>query len=241
MIEENLDLDLSKVDFDLSNVKSKALKKLEKEKAAVKEDYQFYLTAMEQSKSRLEYIKKQEKDEIERIFKSTHEVNIYVPRQNAWMNVKYDPGITTVLNSPVEAFKSLLRPLAMNKLHRVMRLVGTCEIAHYDPSEQTHVFNKSHKEFLDDVTDIVMSAILEDIGESISSKDINRQVLQDLLLRDMFVEDGNFKRQIQAKTDEKVKRESFIKGDTGESLLACLLYTSPSPRDRQKSRMPSSA
>ena len=25
------------------------------------------------------------------------------------------------------------------------------------------------------------------------------------------------------------------------SVLACLLYTSPSPRDRQKSRMPSSA
>ena len=27
----------------------------------------------------------------------------------------------------------------------------------------------------------------------------------------------------------------------GDSLKACLLYTSPSPRDRQKSRMPSSA
>ena len=27
----------------------------------------------------------------------------------------------------------------------------------------------------------------------------------------------------------------------GSSLCACLLYTSPSPRDRQKSRMPSSA
>ena len=26
-----------------------------------------------------------------------------------------------------------------------------------------------------------------------------------------------------------------------DPLLACLLYTSPSPRDRQKSRMPSSA
>ena len=26
-----------------------------------------------------------------------------------------------------------------------------------------------------------------------------------------------------------------------EELLTCLLYTSPSPRDRQKSRMPSSA
>ena len=31
-----------------------------------------------------------------------------------------------------------------------------------------------------------------------------------------------------------------VKGQTG-SLTACLLYTSPSPRDRQKSRMPSSA
>ena len=31
-------------------------------------------------------------------------------------------------------------------------------------------------------------------------------------------------------------------GTTGESpTLSCLLYTSPSPRDRQKSRMPSSA
>ena len=29
--------------------------------------------------------------------------------------------------------------------------------------------------------------------------------------------------------------------EDGSSLLICLLYTSPSPRDRQKSRMPSSA
>ena len=27
----------------------------------------------------------------------------------------------------------------------------------------------------------------------------------------------------------------------GDNLFSCLLYTSPSPRDRQKSRMPSSA
>ena len=30
-------------------------------------------------------------------------------------------------------------------------------------------------------------------------------------------------------------------GGSMEKLLGCLLYTSPSPRDRQKSRMPSSA
>ena len=29
--------------------------------------------------------------------------------------------------------------------------------------------------------------------------------------------------------------------DSGEKALACLLYTSPSPRDRTRSRMPSSA
>ena len=39
----------------------------------------------------------------------------------------------------------------------------------------------------------------------------------------------------------------IITGDTpdldapGEKTWSCLLYTSPSPRDRQKSRMPSSA
>jgi hypothetical protein len=32
-----------------------------------------------------------------------------------------------------------------------------------------------------------------------------------------------------------------VEGFDVESLILCLLYTSPSPRDRQKSRMPSSA
>ena len=32
-----------------------------------------------------------------------------------------------------------------------------------------------------------------------------------------------------------------MSGDLGEITITCLLYTSPSPRDRQKSRMPSSA
>ena len=35
--------------------------------------------------------------------------------------------------------------------------------------------------------------------------------------------------------------DSNARGEVIEDLMACLLYTSPSPRDRQKSRMPSSA
>ena len=33
----------------------------------------------------------------------------------------------------------------------------------------------------------------------------------------------------------------FVQDEAGQRLYTCLLYTSPSPRDRQKSRMPSSA
>ena len=38
-----------------------------------------------------------------------------------------------------------------------------------------------------------------------------------------------------------VDRESMHVKLADESVCICLLYTSPSPRDRQKSRMPSSA
>ena len=40
-------------------------------------------------------------------------------------------------------------------------------------------------------------------------------------------------------SEEHGKRIAVIENEYGE--VGCLLYTSPSPRDRQKSRMPSSA
>ena len=41
--------------------------------------------------------------------------------------------------------------------------------------------------------------------------------------------------------DQSFKCEGFAITQTGTVSKTCLLYTSPSPRDRQKSRMPSSA
>ena len=41
-------------------------------------------------------------------------------------------------------------------------------------------------------------------------------------------------------TPEKTAVTTLVKGD-GDELADCLLYTSPSPRDRTRSRMPSSA
>ena len=49
---------------------------------------------------------------------------------------------------------------------------------------------------------------------------------------------------LYSRTEREFKRGSFrVRGDTVDINLpyVCLLYTSPSPRDRQKSRMPSSA
>ena len=45
---------------------------------------------------------------------------------------------------------------------------------------------------------------------------------------------------LAAPNDEKAEIELTYNWD-GDELGDCLLYTSPSPRDRQKSRMPSSA
>ena len=41
--------------------------------------------------------------------------------------------------------------------------------------------------------------------------------------------------------DESDSEEDLVKDPDYEPAMRCLLYTSPSPRDRQKSRMPSSA
>ena len=38
-----------------------------------------------------------------------------------------------------------------------------------------------------------------------------------------------------------LRRDGFQTAYEGARVVVCLLYTSPSPRDRQKSRMPSSA
>eukprot|EP01015_Nassula_variabilis_P027453 TRINITY_DN5629_c0_g1_i1.p1 TRINITY_DN5629_c0_g1~~TRINITY_DN5629_c0_g1_i1.p1 ORF type:complete len:113 (-),score=33.88 TRINITY_DN5629_c0_g1_i1:10-348(-) len=47
---------------------------------------------------------------------------------------------------------------------------------------------------------------------------------------------------LQSSTENKVMVLQAVKLNlTDDSYISCLLYTSPSPRDRQKSRMPSSA
>ena len=78
------------------------------------------------------------------------------------------------------------------------------------------------------VGDIFKSNFLE--GSTIILHDINAKAL-----------DNTFK--IASKYKEKLGKEITIESTTSrkEALKGCLLYTSPSPRDRTRSRMPSSA
>ena len=46
---------------------------------------------------------------------------------------------------------------------------------------------------------------------------------------------------LNRETHQKVLQPRMLSGHIQGRFLSCLLYTSPSPRDRQKSRMPSSA
>ena len=40
---------------------------------------------------------------------------------------------------------------------------------------------------------------------------------------------------------DKAGIDVILVGDSASNIMACLLYTSPSPRDKRQSRMPSSA
>ena len=52
---------------------------------------------------------------------------------------------------------------------------------------------------------------------------------------------GGAKDQAKAKPEKSAKAGKAAKANKATDAKPCLLYTSPSPRDRQKSRMPSSA
>ena len=81
---------------------------------------------------------------------------------------------------------------------------------------------------------------------AVDRADARARALAGFVLGDVDLQDDAARR--HAATDERVRalklrEQAEDVADRAEEQLAenCLLYTSPSPRDRQKSRMPSSA
>ena len=87
----------------------------------------------------------------------------------------------------------------------------------------------------------VNDAILQ--GAGVGILDVNNDGLKDIFLCGNMVDDKLFINKGDFKFEDITKKaglQSDKSWSTGVSIV-CLLYTSPSPRDRQKSRMPSSA
>ena len=81
-----------------------------------------------------------------------------------------------------------------------------------------------------------------DISEHIANLVLSRPEQLNTMSRDFWVELGDVLHEINKDAEVRV----VVMSSTGKHFCAgmdlnCLLYTSPSPRDRQKSRMPSSA
>ena len=76
-------------------------------------------------------------------------------------------------------------------------------------------------------------------------KDIEFRVRRDKKTVDMFFKIADKTGEIEAInwdiSDDKVKKLGKIEFARVQGYITCLLYTSPSPRDRTRSRMPSSA
>ena len=66
-----------------------------------------------------------------------------------------------------------------------------------------------------------------------SFKDVQRQIIDSYLVKELIDHSNSY--------NDYLDIENTIKIFAGDQDNVCLLYTSPSPRDRTRSRMPSSA
>ena len=96
---------------------------------------------------------------------------------------------------------------------------------------QTEYSELMQKSYIDYAMSVIIARALPDVRDGL--KPVQRRTLYDM-------------HELGIRYDKPYRKSARIVGDTmgkyhphGDS--SCLLYTSPSPRDRQKSRMPSSA
>ena len=85
---------------------------------------------------------------------------------------------------------------------------------------KTEYSEEMQKSFIDYAMSVIIARALPDVRDGL--KPVQRRTLYDM-------------HELGIRYDRPYRKSARIVGDT------CLLYTSPSPRDRTRSRMPSSA
>ena len=88
----------------------------------------------------------------------------------------------------------------------------------------------------------VINKWLVNIGDTVSAGDILAEIETDKATMEVeAVDEGEITHLIDTTPDKKIAVNSVIALINGSKDESCLLYTSPSPRDMRRSRMPSSA
>ena len=140
-------------------------------------------------------------------------------------------------------FALLSSPLAKNLFHKAISQSGATDT--FNLNEASKFFDNNENSLLTSSKEVVSRLLVtektsKDLFEAnIAQESMNEfkllEQMQDVNLDEIFKIYGNLQ---NSKQDGKKMIPRVL---SDGHVLPCLLYTSPSPRDRQKSRMPSSA
>ena len=116
----------------------------------------------------------------------------------------------------------------------------------FDPTKYAQVSDvedsaKPRKIGADEVTSNVDTSKIGDYKVTYKAKDSEGLDSDPVTVKVVVQEDSVAKELNKAKADKKAELENISFNIEDESKYTCLLYTSPSPRDTERSRMPSSA
>ena len=111
--------------------------------------------------------------------------------------------------------------------------VDSCLVDYFTAVVLLHVANRIAKHSLSDESLDVLATV---IGQFVGKHRLCRQLSSELLLSQAVI-----LMKVVANNSHSTVQQIEFELSKAYLYRACLLYTSPSPRDRQKSRMPSSA
>ena len=147
----------------------------------------------------------------------------------AYVGTKFEPSGTVQGNDSIKLASSIIdyvfRELAISYLNKE-------ELAHFNPDQKISTSEDNRSK-------------IEELRASVASDSIARYASTGYVRSNFYVLSGG-KEGLQNKNNQEIEKNTVRKKinskiKTDDLIKSCLLYTSPSPRDRTRSRMPSSA
>ena len=145
--------------------------------------------------------------------------------------------LTQGMHGMISQVEGLAKALDMDFTHHKVELNNFWKIV---PPKLTPVSQNVYKKIKESDFDIIISCGRKSVIPSIFLKKFNRKKIKNIHVQDPKVNFKNFDYIISPEHDD-LKGDNILSSKGAIHYLTCLLYTSPSPRDSRRSRMPSSA